>query len=130
MAFAAAALNNLDASRNYGSAGDELENIPAGYLRNLNRAGVVAVPTLPPVPPSNAPSDTDSLHKPWIESDLNIPAAAAAAAAATTTFNNQPNKIRNNGECMRRPLFGCLLLACFSRSLRNSALSYLYSMYL
>ncbi|XP_059483774.1 fat-like cadherin-related tumor suppressor homolog isoform X2 [Neocloeon triangulifer] len=88
----ATALNNLDTSRNYGSAGDELENIPPGYLRNLNR-NVAAIPTLPPVPPSNPASDTDSLHKPWIESDLNIPSSTAAAASAVYA---EPNKIRNN----------------------------------
>lgn len=30
-------LNNLDTLRSYGSAGDELENVPLDYLRNLNR---------------------------------------------------------------------------------------------
>ncbi|XP_023314181.1 fat-like cadherin-related tumor suppressor homolog isoform X1 [Trichogramma pretiosum] len=34
---AAVALNNLDTLRSYGSAGDELENFPPDYLRNLNR---------------------------------------------------------------------------------------------
>ncbi|XP_065345647.1 fat-like cadherin-related tumor suppressor homolog isoform X4 [Cloeon dipterum] len=89
----AAALNNLDTSRNYGSAGDELENIPPSYLRNLNR-NVQAIPTLPPVPPSNPASDTDSLHKPWNESDLNIPSSTAVSINAATYA--EPNKIRNN----------------------------------
>lgn len=31
-------MNNLDTLRSYGSAGDELENVPADYVRNLNRA--------------------------------------------------------------------------------------------
>lgn len=31
-------LNNLDTLRSYGSAGDELENVPPDYVRNLNRA--------------------------------------------------------------------------------------------
>nr|CAH7734317.1 unnamed protein product [Callosobruchus chinensis] len=31
-------LNNLDTLRSYGSAGDELENVPADYARNLNRS--------------------------------------------------------------------------------------------
>ncbi|XP_052121154.1 fat-like cadherin-related tumor suppressor homolog isoform X3 [Frankliniella occidentalis] len=35
--YIAATLNNLDTLRSYGSAGDELENVPADYLRNLNR---------------------------------------------------------------------------------------------
>lgn len=30
-------LNNLDTLRSYGSAGDELENVPLDYVRNLNR---------------------------------------------------------------------------------------------
>ncbi|KAL1114860.1 hypothetical protein AAG570_007684, partial [Ranatra chinensis] len=30
-------LNNLDTVRSYGSAGDELENVPPDYVRNLNR---------------------------------------------------------------------------------------------
>ncbi|XP_044259253.1 fat-like cadherin-related tumor suppressor homolog isoform X2 [Tribolium madens] len=30
-------LNNLDTLRSYGSAGDELENVPPDYVRNLNR---------------------------------------------------------------------------------------------
>lgn len=29
--------NNLDTLRSYGSAGDELENVPPDYVRNLNR---------------------------------------------------------------------------------------------
>lgn len=65
---AAIALNNLDTLRSYGSAGDELENFPPDYLRNLNRST--------PVPPTSsalskaigAGSDADSLHKPsWQE---------------------------------------------------------------
>lgn len=31
-------LNNLDTLRSYGSAGDELENVPPDYRRNLNRS--------------------------------------------------------------------------------------------
>ena len=38
---AAVALNNLDTLRSYGSAGDELENFPPDYLRNLNRNNTV-----------------------------------------------------------------------------------------
>lgn len=30
-------LNNLDTLRSYGSAGDELENVPLDYVKNLNR---------------------------------------------------------------------------------------------
>ncbi|KAJ8866041.1 hypothetical protein PR048_033565, partial [Dryococelus australis] len=45
-------LNNLDTLRSYGSAGDELENVPPDYLRNLNRN--------PPLP---ATSSADSMHK-------------------------------------------------------------------
>jgi len=36
---AANQLNNLDTLRSYGSAGDDLENVPLDYLRNLNRGG-------------------------------------------------------------------------------------------
>ncbi|KAJ8970951.1 hypothetical protein NQ317_014059 [Molorchus minor] len=36
-------LNNLDTLRSYGSAGDELENVPPDYLRNLNRSARRAV---------------------------------------------------------------------------------------
>ncbi|XP_050293822.1 fat-like cadherin-related tumor suppressor homolog isoform X3 [Anthonomus grandis grandis] len=31
-------INNLDTLRSYGSAGDELENVPLDYVRNLNRS--------------------------------------------------------------------------------------------
>lgn len=31
-------LNNLDTLRSYGSAGDELENVPPDYVKNLNRS--------------------------------------------------------------------------------------------
>lgn len=31
-------LNNLDTARSYGSAGDELENVPPDYVKNLNRS--------------------------------------------------------------------------------------------
>lgn len=49
-------LNNLDTLRSYGSAGDELENVPPDYRRNLNRTSVPVA------------SDNDSLHKPtWAE---------------------------------------------------------------
>ncbi|XP_011297771.1 fat-like cadherin-related tumor suppressor homolog isoform X1 [Fopius arisanus] len=68
---AAVALNNLDTLRSYGSAGDELENFPPDYLRNLNRSTPVPNPTLTlanPVGGNATGSDTDSLHKPsWQE---------------------------------------------------------------
>lgn len=35
--YSAIPLNNLDTLRSYGSAGDELENVPPDYRRNLNR---------------------------------------------------------------------------------------------
>jgi hypothetical protein len=86
-----AALNNLDTLRSYGSAGDELEHVPPDYLRNLNRERnntiVSAVPSLPPVPPSNPASDTDSIHKHWIDSELHLPSAG-------NTYN-EGNKIKN-----------------------------------
>nr|CAD7395413.1 unnamed protein product [Timema poppensis] len=49
-------LNNLDTLRSYGSAGDELENVPPDYLRNLNRN-----PPTPVVSP--ATTSADSIHK-------------------------------------------------------------------
>ncbi|GLH14886.1 Fat-like cadherin-related tumor suppressor homolog [Gryllus bimaculatus] len=69
----AAMLNNLDTLRSYGSAGDELENVPPDYLRNLNRS--TPVPQAPPHLTSTNPTtatttslDSDSLHKPsWAE---------------------------------------------------------------
>ncbi|XP_044594516.1 fat-like cadherin-related tumor suppressor homolog isoform X4 [Cotesia glomerata] len=68
---AAVALNNLDTLRSYGSAGDELENFPPDYLRNLNRSTPVPNPTLAlanPVGGNTTGSDADSLHKPtWQE---------------------------------------------------------------
>ncbi|XP_068085238.1 fat-like cadherin-related tumor suppressor homolog [Anabrus simplex] len=57
--------NNLDTLRSYGSAGDELENVPPDYLRNLNRSTPV-----PPVSSHNNPASLDSasIHKPsWAE---------------------------------------------------------------
>lgn len=53
-----AILNNLDTLRSYGSAGDELENVPPDYRKNLNRTSI----------PIANHSDSDSLHKPtWAE---------------------------------------------------------------
>jgi len=72
---AAAVLNNLDTLRSYGSAGDELENVPPDYVRNLNRSPPIVPPapsSLPP--PTSATSDSDSIHKPsWADNttDLN-----------------------------------------------------------
>lgn len=65
------ALNNLDTLRSYGSAGDELENFPPDYLRNLNRSTVLQASSgtpLPSVNASNALTDLPSLDKPsWQE---------------------------------------------------------------
>ncbi|XP_068083906.1 fat-like cadherin-related tumor suppressor homolog [Anabrus simplex] len=52
--------NNLDTLRSYGSAGDELENVPPDYVRNLNSL----------LPSSHHPItvNSDSIHKPsWAE---------------------------------------------------------------
>ena len=77
-------LNNLDSVRNYGSAADELEttgtrqripdfseylasfhSAPAGSHSRPSNASSIA-PSLPPPPPSNPNSDTESLQKaPW-----------------------------------------------------------------
>ncbi|XP_049837416.1 fat-like cadherin-related tumor suppressor homolog isoform X3 [Schistocerca gregaria] len=59
-----AVLNNLDTLRSYGSAGDELENVPPDYLRNLNRS--TPVPSIPNHTVTTL--DAESLHKPsWAE---------------------------------------------------------------
>lgn len=72
---AAAVLNNLDTLRSYGSAGDELENVPPDYLRNLNRSPPIVPPAPSSLPPlTSATSDSDSIHKPsWADNttDLN-----------------------------------------------------------
>ena len=73
-------LNNLDSVRNYGSAADELETTgtrqripdlseylasfsapPGSHSRPSNASSVG--PSLPPPPPSNPASDTESLQK-------------------------------------------------------------------
>ncbi|XP_043267899.1 fat-like cadherin-related tumor suppressor homolog isoform X3 [Venturia canescens] len=72
---AAIALNNLDTLRSYGSAGDELENFPPDYLRNLNRSTPVPTGTLTignPVGGNATGSDTDSLHKPMWQEQMHL----------------------------------------------------------
>ncbi|KAK0095182.1 hypothetical protein PV326_009029, partial [Microctonus aethiopoides] len=72
---AAVALNNLDTLRSYGSAGDELENFPPDYLRNLNRSTPIPNPTLTlanPVGGNATGSDTDSLHKPNWQDQMHL----------------------------------------------------------
>lgn len=55
-------INNLDTLRSYGSAGDDLENIPPDYLRNLN------IDPIQNNAMSGASCDPDTLHKPsWSE---------------------------------------------------------------
>ena len=73
-------LNNFDTVRNYGSAADELENIhnipyALEYLQTFSPPRSIASipPTLPPPPPSNPASDTDSIQKePWEFACQNI----------------------------------------------------------
>lgn len=72
---AAVALNNLDTLRSYGSAGDELENFPPDYLRNLNRSTPVPPPSLGhsnPMGSNVGGSDTDSLHKPTWQEQMQL----------------------------------------------------------
>lgn len=84
---AAVALNNLDTLRSYGSAGDELENFPPDYLRNLNRSTPVPPPSLTlanPVSGNAAGSDTDSLHKPTWQEQMQL----ASFITDTTKIKN------------------------------------------
>ncbi|XP_014488108.1 PREDICTED: fat-like cadherin-related tumor suppressor homolog [Dinoponera quadriceps] len=84
---AAAALNNLDTLRSYGSAGDELENFPPDYLRNLNRSTPVPPPSLTltnPVGGNATGSDTDSLHKPTWQEQMQL----ASFITDTTKIKN------------------------------------------
>lgn len=82
---AAVALNNLDTLRSYGSAGDELENFPPDYLRNLNRATPVPNTTLAHTNTGNTTSsDTDSLHKPIWQEQIHL-----------ASFINDTTKIKN-----------------------------------
>lgn len=84
---AAVALNNLDTLRSYGSAGDELENFPPDYLRNLNRTTPVPPPSLTlanPVGGNATGSDTDSLHKPSWQEQMQL----ASFITDTTKIKN------------------------------------------
>jgi len=81
------ALNNLDTLRSYGSAGDELENFPPDYLRNLNRSTPVPPPSLilaNPVGGNATGSDTDSLHKPSWQEQMQL----ASFITDTTKIKN------------------------------------------
>ncbi|XP_066592660.1 fat-like cadherin-related tumor suppressor homolog isoform X2 [Prorops nasuta] len=72
---AAVTLNNLDTLRSYGSAGDELENFPPDYLRNLNRSTPVPPTSLTlanPVGGNATGSDADSLHKPTWQEQMQL----------------------------------------------------------
>ncbi|XP_044007072.1 fat-like cadherin-related tumor suppressor homolog isoform X2 [Aphidius gifuensis] len=85
---AAVALNNLDTLRSYGSAGDELENFPPDYLRNLNRTTPVPNTTLAhtnTVCGNTTSSDTDSLHKPNWQEQIHL-----------ASFINDTTKIKND----------------------------------
>lgn len=68
---AAVALNNLDTLRSYGSAGDELENFPPDYLRNLNRNTVLTQPQIPTIdlPPIEKPSWQEQMQLASLISD-------------------------------------------------------------
>ncbi|XP_048512093.1 fat-like cadherin-related tumor suppressor homolog isoform X4 [Athalia rosae] len=82
---AALALNNLDTLRSYGSAGDELENFPPDYLRNLNRSTPLPPPTLTnPVGGNATGSDTDSLHKSTWQEQMHL----ASFITDTTKIKN------------------------------------------
>nr|XP_023018375.1 fat-like cadherin-related tumor suppressor homolog [Leptinotarsa decemlineata] len=100
-------LNNLDTLRSYGSAGDELENVPPDYVKNLNRN----------TPPGCMSNNCDSDKTTWAEqmhlaSSLadkskikngNIPdfkiSSPVSCDTANRLYNNRANTInvRPNG---------------------------------
>lgn len=110
---AAVALNNLDTLRSYGSAGDELENFPPDYLRNLNRSTPIPPPsiTLTNTVGGNASgSDADSLHKPTWQEQMQL----------ATYINDQTTKIKNGEWWLLFPAVGAVAsyrfeLACGMR---------------
>lgn len=77
----AVVLNNLDTLRSYGSAGDELENVPPDYLRNLNRNGGII---------TNG-SETDSLHKSTWAEQMHLASFADGAKIKNDLKHNSPN---------------------------------------
>uniref|UniRef100_T1J1P1 Uncharacterized protein n=1 Tax=Strigamia maritima TaxID=126957 RepID=T1J1P1_STRMM len=65
------ALNNFDTVRSYGSAADDLENIPkynTDFLQNITKNNTAALPTSLP----NQTPESESLHKPAWDLDHNL----------------------------------------------------------
>lgn len=89
---AAVALNNLDTLRSYGSAGDELENFPPDYLRNLNRSTPVSS-TGCQLPNSVNTSNPSGGGGAGIACDLEKPSWQEQMQLAT--FISDANKIKN-----------------------------------
>ncbi|XP_011501552.1 PREDICTED: fat-like cadherin-related tumor suppressor homolog [Ceratosolen solmsi marchali] len=106
---AAVALNNLDTLRSYGSAGDELENFPPDYLRNLNRSTAAGC-QLPSVNASNAlqAADLGPLEKPSWQEQMQL-----------ASFINDATKIKNDlkraSPVVPEPTTGGLLLNSIRR---------------
>ncbi|KAJ8667841.1 hypothetical protein QAD02_009504, partial [Eretmocerus hayati] len=109
---AAVALNNLDTLRSYGSAGDELENFPPDYLRNLNRNNSGALP-LTQIGSTNNPPDLATLDKkPTWQEHMQL-----------ASFISDATKIKNDlkraSPVVSEPTTGGLLLNSIRRPLTH-----------
>ena len=108
-AAAAVALNNLDTLRSYGSAGDELENFPPDYLRNLNRS-MASHQVVPSIvvgsggPGNNALTDLPPLDKPSWQEQMQL---ASFITDATKIKNGEFGRLslRNPRSLYRTPGF-------------------------
>ena len=67
-------LNNFDTIRSYGSAGDELENLPhfsRDFVQNISKPFPLTHPPPPSALRAAAPSPDPDLHKPWMDALAN-----------------------------------------------------------